>query len=144
MTLAATLCTDEVASTISDSRAGVLMHGPTFMGNPLACAAANASMELLKTGNWKNQVKRIETHLKTELYKASKWSRVTEVRVFGAIGVIEMQEPVDVSSIQKAFIKKGLWIRPFGKLIYIMPPFVISESELKKLTDGLLDVVREL
>ena len=144
MTLAATICTSNVATTISESRAGVLMHGPTFMGNPLACAAANASMELLKTGQWEDQVKNIELILKQELKPASKWQRVTDVRVFGAIGVIEMSENVDVPSILKQFVANGVWVRPFGKLIYVMPPFVITNDELKQLIHGMLKVVKSL
>lgn len=144
MTLAAAICTDEVAITLSNSRAGVLMHGPTFMGNPLACAAANASMELLKAGSWENQVKNINRILNQELNSANKLERVTEVRVFGAIGVIEMKEAVDVASIQKQFVDKGIWVRPFGKLIYVMPPYIISELELTELLQKMLLIVKSL
>ncbi|GAB2992516.1 adenosylmethionine--8-amino-7-oxononanoate transaminase [Psychrosphaera aestuarii] len=144
MTLAAAICTDEVAITLSNSRAGVLMHGPTFMGNPLACAAANASMELLKAGTWENQVKNINRILNQELNSANQLERVTEARVFGAIGVIEMKEAVDVASIQKQFVDKGIWVRPFGKLIYVMPPYIISEIELTELLQKMLLVVKSL
>ena len=141
MSLAATMCTPDVALAISESDASVLMHGPTFMGNPLACSAANASLKLLKTGAWQQQVKSIETHLKSTLPNTLKSSRVTDARVFGAIGVIELSENVDVASIQAKFVDHGVWIRPFGKLIYIMPPYVITQQELKKLTSALLNVL---
>jgi adenosylmethionine---8-amino-7-oxononanoate aminotransferase len=141
MSLAATMCTTDVALAISESEASVLMHGPTFMGNPLACSAANASLKLLKTGAWQQQVANIEAHLKSILPNALKQSRVTDVRFFGAIGVIELNENVNVASIQAKFVEHGVWIRPFGKLIYIMPPYVITNEELEKLTAVLLKVL---
>lgn len=144
MTLAAALCTKEVANGISACEAGVLMHGPTFMGNPLACAAANASLALLERGDWQSQVKAIEIGLTSGLAPARELDSVADVRVMGAIGVIEMKESVDVASIQKEFIKKGIWVRPFGKLIYVMPPYVITESELEHLTTALVSVVKGL
>jgi adenosylmethionine-8-amino-7-oxononanoate aminotransferase len=144
MSLAATICTEAVAMDISRCEAGVLMHGPTFMGNPLACAVANASLDLLKASNWFENVSRIEQGLLQGLAPCSDIATVKDVRVFGAIGVVEMKEAVDVASIQKAFIKEGLWLRPFGKLIYVMPQFVMTEDELNQLTSGMVKVIRTL
>ncbi|QTH64344.1 adenosylmethionine--8-amino-7-oxononanoate transaminase [Psychrosphaera ytuae] len=143
MTLAATLCTDKVAQGISDCDAGVLMHGPTFMGNPLACAAANASLALLQKGEWLQQVTQIEKLMKRELAKAADLNSVQEVRVLGAIGVIEMKKAVDVGEIQKAFVKNGIWVRPFGKLVYIMPQYIITEEQLQFLCTKLIQVLSE-
>ena len=144
MSLAATLCTEAVAFDIGRCEAGVLMHGPTFMGNPLACAVANASLDLLVQSDWQNSIKRIEAELKQGLAPCTQLESVKDVRVFGAIGVVEMNQPVDVASIQKAFINEGLWLRPFGKLIYIMPQFVITDKELGSLTSGMVKVIRSL
>ena len=138
MTLAATLCTEQVALDISQCDAGVLMHGPTFMANPLACAAANASLDLLRTGDWFEQVKHIEAGLKQGLQPCEELDCVTEVRVFGAIGVIEMKQAVNVAEIQKQFIQHDLWIRPFGKLVYVMPQYIISTQDLALLTSGIV------
>jgi len=138
MTLAATLCTEQVALDISQCDAGVLMHGPTFMANPLACAAANASLDLLMTGDWFEQVKHIEAGLKQGLQPCEELDCVTEVRVFGAIGVIEMKQAVNVAEIQKQFIQHDLWIRPFGKLVYVMPQYIISTQDLALLTSGIV------
>lgn len=143
MTLAATMCTDDVAVAISDGEAGVIMHGPTFMGNPLACAAANASLGLLQTGQWAQQVQHIEQRLIEHLSPAKSLATVADVRVLGAIGVVEMNDPVDVGVIQKAFVEQGIWVRPFGKLIYIMPQYVISEAQLIALCQGLVKVISQ-
>ena len=132
MTLAATLATKQIAEGIS-TNGGVLMHGPTFMGNPLACAVANASIDLLLENNWQQQVSDIEQQLKQHLASAKTINGVNDVRVLGAIGVIEMEQQVDVEKLQTFFVKQGVWIRPFGKLIYIMPPYIMQPKELEKL-----------
>ncbi|WNC70488.1 adenosylmethionine--8-amino-7-oxononanoate transaminase [Thalassotalea psychrophila] len=141
LTLAATLCTEHVATIISEGEAGVFMHGPTFMGNPLACAAANASLDLLVNNDWQSQVSNIEAQLKTELLPLATNRNVENVRVLGAIGVIEAKYSVNMANIQKKFVELGVWIRPFGKLIYIMPPFVISRDELYKLTTAMAKII---
>ena len=138
MTLAAALASEKVALGIS-ADGGVFMHGPTFMGNPLACAAANASLDLLATGNWQNQIADIESNLKSKLTPCLSSDKVADVRVLGAIGVVEMKQSVDVSSIQKFFVDRGVWIRPFGKLIYLMPPYVISKQQLNQLCQAISD-----
>ncbi|HEI8297578.1 adenosylmethionine--8-amino-7-oxononanoate transaminase [Proteus mirabilis] len=137
MTLSATLTTRHIADTISQGDAGCFMHGPTYMGNPLACAVANASLSLLEQGHWVNQVAQIETQLKTELLPLKQAKSVKDVRVLGAIGVVEMVEPVNMAKLQKYFVDEGVWIRPFGKLIYIMPPYIISPEKLTKLTQAI-------
>jgi len=130
MTLSATLCTEHIANTISDGEAGCFMHGPTFMANPLACAVANASLSLLLQGNWQQQVHELEHLLKQHLTPLIAHERVADTRVLGAIGVVECKQAVNVQVIQQHFVKLGVWIRPFGKLIYIMPPYIMSETEL--------------
>lgn len=144
MSLAATLCSDAVAQDISNCDAGVLMHGPTFMGNPLACSAANASLKLLLEQDWQSNIAQISKGLKDGLAPAKQQPNVADVRVFGAIGVIEMKQAVNQAEIQKAFISKGLWLRPFGKLIYVMPQYCISSSQLLALTTGMCEVIAEL
>jgi adenosylmethionine-8-amino-7-oxononanoate aminotransferase len=141
VTLAATLCSDKVAIGISEGEAGVFMHGPTFMGNPLACAIANANIDLLLANNWKAQVANIENILKEELAPAREFKHVADVRVLGAIGVIELHNAVDIAVIQKQFVDAGIWIRPFGKLVYTMPPFVINDEDLRLLTSSMVKVV---
>lgn len=143
MTLAASICTRKVADTICNGEAGVMMHGPTFMGNPLACAVANASLNLLKNSNWKQNISKIETILKEELSKAEKYPLVKEVRVLGAIGVIETTVPVNVEKTQAFLVERGVWIRPFRNLLYIMPPYVMSEEDLTHVCEMMVAVVQE-
>lgn len=144
MTMSAVVTTRDVADTISRGEAGVLMHGPTFMGNPLACAVACASIKLLTENDWQSNIRRITTIMEKHLSVAKDFSNVAEVRILGAIGVIEMKQTVDVGEFQKECVKAGIWVRPFGKLVYIMPPYVISDNDLEYLTIKLIDIVREL
>ena len=144
MSLAATLTTEKVAHTISSKPPHVFMHGPTFMGNPLACAVAVASLSIIQTGEWKAHIKRIEDALSKDLQPLIHLGSVNDIRIIGAVGVIEMKESVDMATIQQAFVKEGVWVRPFGKLIYIMPPFIISDQELKQLITALHTVIKQL
>jgi len=137
MTLAATLCTDQVAEGISRNRE-VFMHGPTFMANPLACACALASIELLEDGDWLSRVAAIEAQLALELAPCRDLGSVEDVRVLGAIGVVEMKEAVDMAKAQAFFVDRGVWIRPFGRLVYIMPPYVIDATDLCALTGAII------
>jgi len=143
MTLAATLCTDDVANTISDGEAGCFMHGPTFMANPLACAVANASLQILDTGEWQQQISFIESFLQAHLLPLNNHDRVNNARVLGGIGVVETIDTVDMEYIQKRFVELGVWIRPFGKLIYIMPPFISNSEELNLLVTAISTVLNE-
>ncbi|MBE1236986.1 adenosylmethionine--8-amino-7-oxononanoate transaminase [Phaeovibrio sulfidiphilus] len=133
MTLSATLCTDDVAQTVSRD-GGCLMHGPTFMGNPLACAVAEASLSLLVSGPWQETVRDLERLLRQELEPlAALTGTVRDVRVLGAIGVVELEHPVDMAPLQAFFVENGVWIRPFGRLVYVMPPFVSSADDIARL-----------
>lgn len=142
MTLSATLATEEVAVGISEGEAGVLMHGPTFMGNPLACSAANASLELLQENDWLSQITNIEQIMNTHLSQCSELDAVEDVRVLGGIGVVQVMRAVDVAKIQKYFIREHkVWIRPFGKLIYIMPPYISSDSDIMALCSAIYQAI---
>lgn len=144
LTMSAVATTKDVADTISEGDAGVLMHGPTFMGNPLACSIAIASVKLLLESGWQEKVKHIESLLKEQMEIAKTFDNVNEVRVLGAIGVLEMKESVDVGEFQKLCVKEGIWVRPFGKLVYIMPPFIITDEELIFLVEKLLKIIKLL
>jgi adenosylmethionine-8-amino-7-oxononanoate aminotransferase len=140
-TLAAALTTQEISDRISRGEPGAFMHGPTFMGNPLACAIALASIDLLLESPWQQRVEQIEGHLKYELAACERLPEVKEVRVLGAIGVVELNRPVEMREVVQAFVDRGVWIRPFGKLIYTMPPFIIENDDLAKVTGAISDVV---
>ena len=143
ITLAATLCTSEIAQGISNGEAGCFMHGPTFMGNPLACAVASASIGLLESSDWKANISRIENYLKQHLIPLQTESQVQHTRVLGGIGVVETKYPVNMAIIQKRFVELGVWIRPFGKLIYIMPPLITTNVELQTIIDAIAAVINE-
>ncbi|KJG36588.1 adenosylmethionine-8-amino-7-oxononanoate aminotransferase [Photobacterium angustum] len=144
MTLSATLTTKHVADTVCSGEAQCFMHGPTFMGNPLACAVANASLDLLAENKWQQQVKNIEQQLSLELPLIAELENVKSVRWLGAIGVVELHHPVEMKSIQEKFVQQGVWVRPFGKLVYIMPPFIISSSQLTLLTTAIKKVISSI
>ncbi|WP_282167475.1 adenosylmethionine--8-amino-7-oxononanoate transaminase [Shewanella japonica] len=144
ISLAATICSDEVANGVSDSPAGVFMHGPTFMGNPLACSAADASLKILQTGQWQHQVDAIEKQMKQELAEAIEFEHVIDVRVLGSVGVIEMNSAINTGALQQAFIKLGVWIRPFGHVLYITPPYTISSEQLTTLTQALKTIAKNI
>lgn len=139
MSMAATLTNDDVAQNV-----GVLMHGPTFMGNPLACSAANASIEVLLNSKWESNIKRIEQILSNELMPLQSIKSVKEVRIIGAIGVVEMRNNINIKDTQDKLIDMGVWLRPYGKLLYTMPPFVTKDDELYKITSAMKTVVSNL
>jgi len=141
LTLAATLTTEEVSATISNGEPGLFMHGPTFMANPLACSAALASLKLLTDSDWSLSIKRIEAGLENGLSPCRALSAVTNVRVLGGIGVVELKQPVDMAVIQPMFVEQGVWVRPFGKLVYLMPPYLISDRDLAVLTAAVVKVI---
>jgi adenosylmethionine-8-amino-7-oxononanoate aminotransferase len=138
MTLAAPLCTREVADAVSRGEGGGLMHGPTFMANPLACAVALASLDLLATGDWRARVAAIEQGLRSGLAPARALPGVRDVRVLGAIGVIELDDPVDVARATAAAVERGVWLRPFRELIYAMPPYVTGEADVERVAGAMV------
>jgi len=143
LTLAATLSTTEVAETISRGGAGCFMHGPTFMANPLACAVAVASIDLLRDSDWQVRVQDMDRQMRVELAPCATLATVREVRVLGAIGVVEMHEPLDLHVWTPRFIEAGIWLRPFGRLVYMMPPYVMNSADLSILTGALRRVLSE-
>lgn len=144
MSLAATITSQAIGEMVCKTDAGVFMHGPTFMGNPLACAVASESLAILQQGHWQQQVSNIEAQLKAQFAPFKQLDTVADVRVLGAIGVIELHSPVDMESITNAFVDNGVWLRPFGKLVYIMPQYIMTEQELKTLTSAMYEVIRNL
>lgn len=141
MSLAATLTTDKVARTIGSSHPGIFLHGPTFMGNPLACAVAAASTQLLLESGWEERIQTMEARIKQRLTPCTALPCVADVRVLGGIGVVETRKPVDVADMQARFVEKGVWIRPFGKLVYIMPPYIVSDEDLDHLCAAICEVL---
>ncbi len=141
MTLAALVVRREIATTIADGEPGLFMHGPTFMANPLACAVAGASIDLLLDSPWQARIAAIESGLRAGLAPAAALPHVAEVRVLGAIGVVELTAPVDMKTVQPLFVERGVWVRPFGRLVYLMPPYVIADDDLATLCAALVAVV---
>ncbi len=144
ITLAATLCSREIAQTISTHEPGALMHGPTFMANALACAVAVAAVELLLEQDWRTMVSGIQSGLREGLAEAADLPGVADVRVLGAIGVIEMDQPVDLRIATPAALERGVWLRPFRNLIYVMPPYICTESEIAQITSAMVGVAQAL
>jgi len=139
MTMAAAITTEKVSSTV-----GVLMHGPTFMANPLACSAANASIDLLLSSNWKKRISELQSNLSAQLLILKEHKSIFDVRIIGAIGVLEFKKPLDMKKTQEQLIDCGIWLRPYGKLLYTMPPFIITDQELLKITDAMKGVAENL
>ena len=144
ITLAATLCSGDIAHTISTHEPGALMHGPTFMANALACAVGLAAVELLLEQNWRSRVASIEAGLRTGLAPAASLPGVADVRVLGAIGVIEMDKPVDLRVATPAALQRGVWLRPFRNLVYVMPPYICTPEEIEQITSAVIGVARAL
>ena len=144
LTLAAMLCTGEVASTVSRGQAGALLHGPTFMGNPLACAVANASLGILGDGGWRADVERISAGLESGLAPALDLEAVRDVRTIGAVGVIELHDAADVTAVAAAAIRHGVWVRPFRNLVYAMPPYISTTADIEQITAGMRAAVAEV
>ena len=143
LTLAATLTTEKISNTIDNGNPGIFMHGPTFMANPLACTVALTSIKLLLESNWQEKINRIQQQLEQELKICNTFDAVKEVRVLGAIGVVEMKKPVNMKNITEDFVAAGVWVRPFGKLIYLMPPFIINANDLKILTTAIVEIIKK-
>ena len=142
LTMSAVLTTKDVADTISNGEAGVMMHGPTFMGNPLACSIAIASLKLLESQDMASRVAHIESEIKRHIQAAASLPQVKEVRVLGSIGVIEMKEPVNVGEFQKKCVKRGIWVRPFGRNVYVMTPYIISDEDLRTLIEQMIECIK--
>ncbi|WGS66271.1 adenosylmethionine--8-amino-7-oxononanoate transaminase [Enterobacteriaceae bacterium ET-AT1-13] len=142
MTLSATITTKKISYIISNSKSGCFMHGPTFMGNPLACSIANANLEILNTNKWIKKVKYIENYFKKTLLPLIKSNKILDIRILGAISIIETINYIDINKIQRFFINNGVWIRPFGKLIYLMPPYIIKKTELNILINSLISLFK--
>jgi adenosylmethionine-8-amino-7-oxononanoate aminotransferase len=143
LSLAAVLCTPAVASGVSEGEGGALMHGPTFMANPLACAVALANLDLLVANDWRTAVKRIEVGLCDGLSPAVDEPGVRDVRVLGAVGVVQTTKPVDVEAVTAIALENGVWVRPFRDLIYTMPPYICSDAEIHTITNAIVGAVRE-
>ncbi|MGV3759309.1 MAG: aminotransferase class III-fold pyridoxal phosphate-dependent enzyme, partial [Actinomycetota bacterium] len=141
LTMAATLCTADVAAAVSAAGSGALMHGPTFMGNPLAASVALASTRLLLDQPWADEVARIEARLRTGLAPAAEIEGVADVRVLGAIGVVETVDPLPMGALQDVFLEQGVWLRPFGRLVYTMPPYVTTDPDVDRITAAMVDAV---
>jgi adenosylmethionine---8-amino-7-oxononanoate aminotransferase len=144
MSLAATMTSRAISETFAQGEAGVFMHGPTFMANPLACAVALENLNLLESYDWPATIRAISAQLKTELEPCRSLAGVRDVRVLGAIGVVELQDPVNMGLVQPRFVEAGVWLRPFGKLIYTMPPYIIQPLELRQITRAIYRVVAEM
>jgi adenosylmethionine-8-amino-7-oxononanoate aminotransferase len=144
LTMAATLTTRKISQQISTGNPGVFMHGPTFMANPTSCAVALASIKLLLSTSWENKIERIENQLKQELIALSDCPHVVDVRVLGAIGVVELKSPVNMADIQQKFVDQGVWLRPFGRLVYTMPPYIIESSDLSQITNTMNNVIANI
>lgn len=142
MSFAATIATKEVADTVCAGEAGCFMHGPTFMGNPMACAIACESFDLLREKGF-SRIAQLESIMRRELALAAELPTVREVRVLGAIGVVEMAQPVDMATLQRKFVENGIWVRPFGRLVYIMPPYVITDAQLQRLCRAMIRCIAE-
>jgi len=143
LSLAATLAGRKIAETISDQGQGAFMHGPTFMANPLACSVALANIRLLRSWDWQSAISRIETQIREQLAPCREHRHVADVRVLGAIGVVELESAVDLGRISHAFVEKGTWVRPFGRLVYIMPAYIMDADDLSRLTGAVCEVVAD-